>query len=136
MAEITKVTITKNPGYGCCSTMFQEKITLASNSIEYKLIPHMNNKRDAEKHWSYKSNSEAVRDIIKEAFGEFGKIVWLDENENCCDIGSLEFVITYSYKTKIKKVFWRPPIDFRAGFMAVRNLVPNTEKMPRFLEYL
>ena len=38
MAEITKIVITKNPGYGCSSTMFQEKITLTANSIEYKLI--------------------------------------------------------------------------------------------------
>ena len=136
MTEITKVAITKNPGYGCSSTMFQEKIVLTSNSIEYRVIPHMNNKRDAEKHWSYKSNSESVKGRIKEAFDEFGKIICLDENEGCCDIGSLEFVITYSDKTKIEKIFWRPPTDFKAGFMAIRNLIPHTEKMPRFLEYL
>lgn len=74
MAEITKIVVTKNPGYGCSSFMFQEKITLTAASIEYKLIPHMNNKRDIEKHWIYKSNSDAVKDIIKEAFDELGKM--------------------------------------------------------------
>ena len=96
MAEITKIVITKNPGYGCSSFMFQEKITLTANSIEYKLIPHMNNKRDTEKHWKYQSNSDAVKDKIKEAFDEIGKIVWLDEDVNCLDVGSIEFAITYS----------------------------------------
>ena len=75
MAEITKIVITKNPGYGCSSTMFQEKITLKANSIEYKLIPHMNNKSDIEKHWKYQSSSGAVKDKIKEAFDELSKIV-------------------------------------------------------------
>ena len=136
MAEITKIVITKNPGYGCSSTMFQEKITLTANSVEYKLIPHMNNKRDIEKHWKYQSNSGAVKDKIKEAFDELGKIVWLDENADCLDIGSIEFAITYSDKTRFKKAYWRPPTDFRSGLLAVRDLVPYLEQMPRFLENL
>ena len=136
MAEITKIVITKNPGYGCSSFMFQEKITLTANSIEYKLIPHMNNKRDTEKHWKYQSNSDAVKDKIKEAFDELGKIIWLDEDTNCLDIGSIEFAITYSDKTRFKKAYWRPPTDFRRGLLAVRDLVPHLEQMPRFLENL
>lgn len=136
MAEITKIVITKNPGYGCSSFMFQEKITLTVNSIEYKLIPHMNNKRDTEIHWKYQSSSGAVKDKIKEAFDELGKIIWLDENAACLDIGSIEFIITYSDKTKLKKNFWRPPTDFRSGLLAVRDLVPYLEQMPRFLENL
>ena len=136
MAEITKVTITKNPGYGCSSTMFQEKITITASSIEYKLIPHMNNKRDAEKHWKYQTNSGAVKNMIKEVFDELGKIVWLDENANCRDIGSIEFAITYSDKTRFKKTYWRPLTDFRKGLLAIRDMIPGTEQMPRFLEYL
>ena len=136
MAEITKIVITKNPGYGCSSTTFQEKITLTANSVEYKLIPHMNNKRDIEKHWKYQSNSGAVKEKIKEAFDELGKFVWLDENADCLDIGSIEFVITYSDKSKLKKIFWRPQTDFRSGLLAVRDLVPYLEQMPRFLENL
>ena len=136
MAEITKIVITKNPGYGCSSTMFQEKITLTANSIEYKLIPHMNNKSDIEKHWKYQSNSGAVKEKIKEAFDELGKFVWLDENAACLDIGLIEFIITYSDKSKLKKIFWRPQTDFRSGLLAVRDLVPYLEQMPRFLENL
>ena len=136
MAEITKIVITKNPGYGCPSTMFQEKITLKANSIEYKLIPHMNNKEDAEKHWKYQSSSGAVKDKVKEAFDDLGKIIWLDEETNYLDIGSIEFAITYSDKTRFKKAYWRPPTDFRSGLLAVRDLVPYLEQMPRFLENL
>ena len=136
MAEITKIVITKNPGYGCSSTMLQEKITLTANSIEYKLIPHKNNKEDAEIHWKYQSNSGAVKDKVKEAFDELGKFVWLDENADCLDIGSIEFVITYSDKSKLKKIFWRPQTDFKSGLLAVRDLLPYLEQMPRFLENL
>ena len=136
MAEITKIVITKNPGYGCSSTMFQEKITLKANSIEYKLIPHMNNKEDTEIHWKYQSSSGTVKDKVKKAFDELGKIVWLDEDTNCLDIGSIEFAITYSDKTRFKKAYWRPPTDFRSGLLAVRDLVPYLEQMPRFLENL
>ncbi|MGM9570515.1 MAG: hypothetical protein ACI3XC_10600 [Phascolarctobacterium sp.] len=135
MAEITRITVTKNPGYGCSSHFFQESITITSNSIEYKLIPHMHNKVDAKRHWSYKSNKPLVRDIIKEAFDELGKIIRMDESEMCYDIGSIEFIITYSDKTKIKKVFWRPVSDFRKGFIAIRDLVPHIEDMPRFLKF-
>ena len=74
MAEITKIVITKNPGYGCSSFMFQEKITLTANSIEYKLIPHMNNKRDTEKHWKYQSNSDSVKDKIKKHLMRLAKL--------------------------------------------------------------
>ena len=136
MAEITKIVITKNPGYGCSSFMFQEKITLTANSIEYKLIPHMNNKRDTEKHWKYQSNSNAVKDKIKEAFDEIGKIVWLDEDVNCLDVGSIEFAITYSDKTRFKKAYWRPPTDFRDGLIAIRESIPHTEQIPIFFECL
>ena len=136
MAEITKIVITKNPGYGCSSNMFQEKITLTANSVEYKLIPHMNNKRDIEKHWKYQSSSGAVKDKIKEAFDEIGKIVWLDENAKCFDMGSLEFAITYSDKTSFKKAYRRPPTDFRDGFIAIKSLIPYSEQMPIFFECL
>ena len=136
MAEITSIKITKNPGYGCSSTMFQEKIKLTAHAIEYKLIPHMHNKRDAESYWKYQSDGEYFRDLVKEAFDELGKLVLLDDNKDCCDIGSMEFVITYSDKTKFKKTFWRPPTDFSSGLMVIRNLVPHTEQMPRFLECL
>ena len=68
MAEITRVTVTKNSGYGCSSNFFQESMTITANSIEYKLVPHMHNKLDVERHWYYKSNKPLVRDIIKEAF--------------------------------------------------------------------
>lgn len=136
MAEITKIVITKNPGYGCSSFMFQEKITLTANSIEYKLIPHMNNKRDTEIHWKYQSNSDAVKDKIKEAFDELGKIIWLDENAKCFDIGSIEFAITYSDKTSFKKAYRRPHTDFRDGLIIIKELIPHTEQMPIFFECL
>lgn len=135
MAEITKITITKNPGYGCSSHSFQEKITLIVNSIDYKLIPHMHNKEEEERQWSYKSNKPLMRDIIKEAFEELGKIIWMDDEVRCYDIGSIEFIITYSDKTKIKKTFWRPATDFRRGFVAIRDLVPGLENIPRLLDF-
>ena len=135
MAEITRITVTKNPGYGCSSNFFQESMTITANSIEYKLVPHMHNKLDVERHWYYKSNKPLVRDIIKEAFDELGKIVRMDEEEMCYDIGSTEFIITYSDKTKIQKVFWRPATDFRRGFIALRDLVPHLEDVPYFLRF-
>lgn len=136
MAEITKITITKNPGYGCCSYMFQEKITLTANSIDYKLIPHINNKRDAKKHWKYQSNSDLAKGLLQEAFEELGEIAFIEEDTVCYDIGSIEFEILYLDKTKLKKKFWRPPTDFRSGLLLVRDLVPHLEKMPRVLENL
>ena len=135
MAEITRITVTKNPGYGCSSHFYQESMAITANSIEYKLIPHMHNKVDEERHWHYKSNKSLVRDIIKEAFDALGQIVRMDEKEMCYDIGSTEFIITYSDKTKIQKVFWRPATDFRNGFVALRDLVPHLEDMPRFLKF-
>ena len=135
MAKITRITVTKNPGYGCSSHFFQESITITANSIEYKLIPHMHNKVDAKRHWRFKSNKPFVRDLLKEAFDGLGKVVRMDESERCHDIGSIEFVIKYSDKTKIKKVFWRPSTDFRNGFVALRDLVPHLEDIPRFLKF-
>ena len=135
MAEITRVTVTKNSGYGCSSNFFQESMTITANSIEYKLVPHMHNKLDVERHWYYKSNKPLVRDIIKEAFDELGKIVRMDEEEMCYDIGSTEFIITYSDKTTIQKVLWRSVTDFRRGFIALRDLVPHLEEVPYFLRF-
>ena len=135
MAEITRVTVTKDSGYGCSSNFFQESMTITANSIEYKLVPHMHNKLDVERHWYYKSNKPLVRDIIKEAFDELGKIVRMDEEEMCYDIGSTEFIITYSDKTTIQKVLWRSVTDFRRGFIALRDLVPHLEDVPYFLRF-
>ena len=53
----------------------------------------------------------------------------------CYDIGSTEFIITYSDKTKIQKVLWRPATDFRRGFIALRDLVPHLEEVPYFLRF-
>ena len=94
MAEITRITVTKNPGYGCTSHFFQESITITANSIEYKLIPHMHNKVDAKRHWRFKSNKPFVRDLLKEAFDVLGKVVMMDEDEKCYDIGSIVSSIT------------------------------------------
>ena len=135
MSEITRITVIKNPGYGCSSRFFQESITITANSIEYKLIPHMHNKEDAKRHWHYKSNKALVKALLKEAFDALGQIVRMDEKEMCYDIGSTEFIITYSDKTKIQKVFWRPATDFRRGFIALRDLVPHLEDVPYFLRF-
>ena len=95
----------------------------------------MHNKEEEERQWSYKSNKPLMRDIIKEAFEELGKIIWMDDEVRCYDIGSIEFIITYSDKTKIKKTFWRPATDFRRGFVAIRDLVPGLENIPRLLDF-
>ena len=71
----------------------------------------------------------------KEAFDAFGKIVQMDEEEMCYDMGSTKFIITYSDKTKIQKVLWRPATDFRRGFIALRDLVPHLEEVPYFLRF-
>ena len=134
MAEITRITVIKNPGYGCSSRLFQESITITANSIEYKLIPHMHNNVDAKRHWHYKSNKTLVKALLKEAFDAHGKIVQMDE-EVCYGIGSTEFIITYSDKTKIQKVLWRPATDFRRGFIAFRDLVSHLEEVPYFLRF-
>ena len=89
-----------------------------------------------QKHWKYQSNSDAVKDKIKEAFDEIGKIVWLDEDVNCLDVGSIEFAITYSDKTRFKKAYWRPPTDFRDGLIAIKESIPHTEQIPIFFECL
>lgn len=130
MADIIKIVIKGSSGYCCADEAYNDKVTITPESISYEYIPVMESEINPKRKWSYKTNSPIFQtwysDVVAMIPGYFvGKITHF-----CTDIGGIEFNLTYSDKTKFKKICWVPGDDFKELFAAIRVMVPEGECTP------
>ncbi|MEG0077330.1 hypothetical protein [Anaerorhabdus sp.] len=66
--------------------------------------------------WSYKTTSPIFKKLYADLVEVMPVIVNHDIDMFCPDIGEIEFIITYSDKTKFKKTFFLPEMSLRIVF--------------------
>jgi len=130
VADIIKIVIKGASGYCCSDDAYNDKVTITPESISYEYTPFMESEINTKKKWSYKTNSPIfqkwysdVATMIPEYFEE-------EITHFCTDIGGIEFNLTYSDKTKFKKICWVPGDDFMELFAAIKVMVPEGENIP------
>jgi hypothetical protein len=133
MAEIIGVVIKGSSGFCSIDDAYEDKITLTRQFISYKFKPEIESEANPSIKWNYKTNSSSFKIV----FDEISKMIhnYIGENfyESYTCIGGIEFNVTYSDKTKMKKIYFLPGDSFKELFISIRKLIPTCEKIPQVL---
>ena len=86
--------------------------------------------RNPKKWWKYKTTSPIFKKIYSGVAEEVNVIMNWDLVVHTRDIESTEFIVTFSDKTKWKKVFSLPKSRFKACFSVIKQMVPDCEEVP------
>ena len=133
MADIIRIVIKGSSGYCCVDEAFHDKVTITPESISYEYVPYMETEVNPKRKWSYKTNSPIFKMKYGDIAGMIPGIIEKGVEEFCTDIGGIEFDITYSDKSKLKKTYWAPGDYFEELFVAIKSLIPESEYTPAVL---
>ena len=83
--------------------------------------------------WSYKTDSPLFKVLYSRVVEILPRYLEEDIERFCTDIGGIEFIVTYSDKSKYKNIFWVPSDDFKDLFRIIKQMIPSTEYTPAVL---
>ena len=142
MLSVTKIVIKRSPNFFEEPKFNCNKVAITESSIDYEYVSVIEKTQidyqeesefeTVEKKWSYKTNSPIFKSIYDEIVQMVPDIVEMDP-PFCTDIGGMEFIITYSDKSKIERVFFTDSDYFKDWFSIIKKLVPTTEQIPDVL---
>ena len=132
MADVIRIVIKGESGYGLIEDAYTDKVTIDRESIryEYKSMLETNSVRK----WSYKTNSPKFQKLFIEAGNAVDTVMKWKEAAFVMDIGATTFVITYADKTKRERDFFLPGDDFKDCFAIIKQMVPGCENTPEVLK--
>ncbi|SHI03723.1 hypothetical protein [Clostridium grantii] len=133
MTEISKIVINGTSGYCCAEESYSDKVTVTKESIAYEYHPIFETDINPSRKWSYKTNSPVFEKLYADLIDVIPVIVNHDKDIFCTDIGGIEFIITYSDKTKFKEIFFLPGDEFKECFQIIKRMVPECEYVPAVL---
>ena len=133
MSDIIRIVIKGASGYCCSDEAYNDKVTITSDSIAYEYIPFLESDLNPKRKWSYKTDSPLFKMLYSSVVEMLPRYLEEDIERFCTDIGGIEFIVTYSDKTKYKNIFWVPGDDFMELFRAIKQMIPTTEYTPAVL---
>lgn len=133
MIEISKIVIKGASGYCCVEEAYSDKVTVTGQSIAYEYHSMFETKINPSRNWSYKTTSPVFKKLYANLVRVIPAIVNHDTDIFCTDIGGMEFIITYSNKTKLKATFFLPGDEFKDCFQIIKCMVPKCESIPAVL---
>lgn len=133
MSDIIRIVIKGASGYCCSDEAYNDKVTITSDSIAYEYIPFLESELNPKRKWSYKTDSPLFKVPYSNVVEMLPRYLEEDIERFCTDIGGIEFIITYSDKTKYKNIFWVPGDDFLDLFKVIKQMIPATEYTPAVL---
>lgn len=133
MKEIIKIVIKGGSGYGSNDGAYNDKVTIEQKGISYEYIPMFESETNPVRKWSYKTNSPIYGMLYEQLKKSMESVTEPNIEMFYTDIGSIEFIITYDDKTKVKKIFWVPGDEFKEVFSIVKQMVPGCEYVPAVL---
>lgn len=133
MSDIIRIVIKGASGYCCSDEAYNDKVTITSDSIAYEYIPFLESELNPKRKWSYKTDSPLFKVLYSNVVEMLPRYLEEDIERFCTDIGGIEFIITYSDKTKYKNIFWVPGDDFHDLFKVIKQMIPATEYTPAVL---
>lgn len=133
MKEITRITIKGFSGYGTYDDSYEDKLTLTLRSISYEYTPAVETDINPKQKWRYSTNNPFFETAFKKIACLIEDRINSDLDGFCLDIGGIEFSLSYSDKTRLKKHYWLPADDFDNIFCIIKELVPQAENIPAVL---
>ena len=133
MKEITRVTIKGFSGYCSYDDGYEDKLILTQESISYEYTPVVETDINPKRKWRYSTNSPFFASVFKNIACLIEELINSGLDGCCLDIGGIEFSLSYSDKTKLKKRYWLPADDFDHIFSIIKKLVPQAENIPTVL---
>lgn len=133
MSAIAKIVIKGCSGYGPYEAAYEDKLTLTTASIAYEYKPLYVSEENPVRKWSYRTTSQEFG-MLFSRIAEFMPSVLEPQIEaHCCDVGMIDFTITYEDKSKKRKTYWCTGDEFREVFMLIKMLVPSVEQTPEVI---
>ena len=153
MPSIVKIVVKRYIGYFDNPKFSRNNVTLTENSIAYEYIPEIESQLEfslppplgplsalqfehevqSVKKWSYKTNSLFFKSMYQEISERIQLLIESEIDEDALDIGPIEFIITYSDKSKIVHTYYVDGDRFKNLFACIKKLVPNIEQTPEVL---
>ena len=133
MMDIIKIVIKGASGYCCSVEAYNDKVTISSDSIAYEYIPFLESEMNPKRKWSYKTDSPLFKVLYSSVAEMLPRYLEQDIEHFCTDLGGIEFIVTYSDKTKYKNIFWVPGNDFIDLFRIIKQMIPSIEDTPAVL---
>lgn len=132
MADVIRIVIKGESGYGPIDEAYTEKVTIDRESIRYDYKPMT--KSNSVRKWSYKTNTPKFQKLFMEAGNAVDTVMNWKEASFVMDIGATTFVVTYADKTKRERDFFLPGDDFKDCFAVIKQMVPGLENTPEVLK--
>ena len=102
MKDITKIVIKGRSGYVPMEYYFDEKITITPGYIAYESKPYPETD-DVARKWKYTSDTPEFKEQFDAIAFEIEEVLACRPDVQVTDMGTAEFQITYSDKTKKKE---------------------------------
>lgn len=133
MKPIIKIVIKSTSGYCSAEKAYNDKISIEKNAISYEYKPMFESEQNSFRKWSYRTTNPIFQTFYSKLVSVIPSIFEREIDVIYTDIGFIEFVVTYSDKTKIKDKFWVSGDEFKECFEIIRQMVPACEFVPTVL---
>lgn len=133
MKTITRIVIKRYIGYFDDPKFTSNKVTVTENSIAYEYVPQYEFQHPGIIKWSYKTNNPIFQETYSEIVQMIPEILAKKLDIRAMDIGPIEFTITYSDKTRVRRTFEIDGDFFKDLFALIKRLVPMMEEVPEVL---
>lgn len=127
MDAITRIVVKESSGYCSLTDAYHDKLVINPAGISYEYQPEVVSEQNTERKWSYRTDSRYYKQLYNELQGMMPPILNPTEEVECVDAGCVEFIVTYSDKTKAIKRYLCSGYEFKAFFDVVRKVVPLCE---------
>ncbi len=133
MVEISKIVIKGGSGWCVADEAYDDKVTVTSEGISYKYLPLIESRINPTRKWSYKTTSPIFEKHYADLVAAIPAVVNHATDQFCTDVSGIEFILTYSDKTKFKQTFFLPGDEFKDCFKIIKRMVPECEYVPAVL---
>lgn len=133
MSNIIKIVIKNSSGYGCIDTSYNEKLSIEPQKISYSLNQWGRDENDLVKKWSYENKTSEFQKLFNRLSIEMRTLMSRIVEEECLDIGVIEFIVVFSDKVKWRKEFYLPSHFFSDVFDIIKEMLPIDEEIPQIL---
>ena len=134
------------PTYNCAEFIVQTiESVLAQSYADWEMIisddcstdntlevikPYLESDLNPTRKWSYKTNSPLFKVGFERVAEMMPIILEAEDTFLCTDVGMIDFTVTYEDKSKKHNRYWCTNDAFKECFMAINDLVPQTEMRP------
>lgn len=133
LPDIIKVNIKSSSGFVPLEDAYNDKLSITSNSLSYEYVPVYITEVNQIQKWSYKTNNPNFITSFNKIAEMINDIMYTEILEHWCDIGEIEFIVTYEDKSKKRASFFLPPDYFETVFKEIKKLIPSLEQIPIIL---